>query len=455
MHTCMMCTSLYVKANGDIPCWDDVGDSHILRRFTLSASDLATEPLFHSPELVHIRESLRVGTIPFPGLCERCAVFGHGELPTSSKPTGIQVLHLEASYLCHLSCPQCIPAKLRPSLNTPPYQMSTAMLRSLMERLLSEGVKTVRMIHFEGRGDPLANPNLGELILLSKQYFPNAISMVTTHASYPFKSWLTTCGLDILRASIDGAFAESYEKYRVGGNLDTALCFLRTLRNERHRSKKRMKVIWKYILFEWNDSDEEMRHAASLANELECDLQFVLTHSPGRSERFGDDAVLQQHLRRIGVTASLELTYQLKPGSTGAAIEGTAAEYVDAILEAAFECAQADDTQGAIGQLVRALSYDPGLSPIEDHGKATIRIYLKQILSNARFPLTLSWLAAISREWDDRESSALLLWRYLELAPYAPNRYSVLWHLCKPRYWLPALRMVLKESRRRLQLIAK
>ncbi len=49
MHTCMMCTSLYVKANGDIPCWDDVGESHILRRFTISASDLATEPLFHSP----------------------------------------------------------------------------------------------------------------------------------------------------------------------------------------------------------------------------------------------------------------------------------------------------------------------------------------------------------------------------------------------------------------------
>jgi hypothetical protein len=33
MHTRMMCTSLYVKANGDIPCWDDVGESHILRRF--------------------------------------------------------------------------------------------------------------------------------------------------------------------------------------------------------------------------------------------------------------------------------------------------------------------------------------------------------------------------------------------------------------------------------------
>ncbi len=429
MRTCMMCTSLYVKANGDIPCWDDVGESHILRRFAPDASGQAIEPLFHSPELVHIRESLRAGTLPFPGLCEGCAVLGHGELPTASKPTAIQILHLEASYLCHLSCPQCIPAKLRHSMSAPPYNMSTAMLRSLMEQLLSEGVKIVRIIHFEGRGDPLVNPKLGELILLSKQYFPNAVSMITTHASYPYKSWLTTCSLDILRASIDGAFADSYEKYRIGGRLDKALCFLRNLCNERRRSEKRMKVIWKYILFEWNDSDEEIRHAASLATELECDLQFVLTHTPGRSKRFADHNLFKQHLREIGVSASVERTYQEKPTISGVAIEGTAAEYVETVLKAALKYAQASDTQSAVGELVRALTHDPGLSPIEDHGEATIRVYMNQIISKARFPLTLSGLAAISREWEDGESSAILLHRYLELAPDAPDRDHVLRHL--------------------------
>ena len=441
-----MCTSLYVKANGDIPCWDDVGESHTLRRLAPKTSDRAIEPLFHSPELVHIRESLRIGAVPFPGLCERCAVLGHGELPTASKPTSIQVLHLEASYLCHLSCPQCIPAKLRPSLSAPPYNMSAAMLQSLMEQLLREGVTTVRTIHFEGRGDPLANPNLGELIRLSKQYFPNAIAMVTTHASYPYKSWLTTCGLDILRASIDGAFAASYEKYRIGGNLDRALCFLRTLRNERSRFKTPMKVIWKYILFEWNDSDEEMQHAASLATELDCDLHFALTHSPGRSKRFAEPALLQQHLRKLGVPASFELTYQLNPGSAGTAIEGTAAEYAETLLKAAFECAQRSNTEGAVEHLIRALAHDPGLSLVEDHGKSTIRVYLKQILLSARFPLTLTWLAAISREWKDGESSLLLLRRYLELAPDAPDRDRTLRHICKPRYWFPILRIFLRET---------
>jgi hypothetical protein len=74
---------------------------------------------------------------------------------------------------------------------------------------------------------------------------------------------------------------------------------------------------------------------------------------------------------------------------------------------------------------VRALTHDPGLSPIEDHGEATIRVYRNQILANARFPLTRSWLAAISRQWEDGESSAMLLKRYLELASDAPDRDHV------------------------------
>jgi hypothetical protein len=29
---CLMCDSLYIKANGEMPCWDDVGESRVLRK---------------------------------------------------------------------------------------------------------------------------------------------------------------------------------------------------------------------------------------------------------------------------------------------------------------------------------------------------------------------------------------------------------------------------------------
>jgi hypothetical protein len=46
-------------------------------------------------------------------------------------------------------------------------------------------------------------------------------------------------------------------------------------------------LVWKYILFEHNDSDEEIRRAQEYAQELNVTaLLFVHTHSRGKSKRF-------------------------------------------------------------------------------------------------------------------------------------------------------------------------
>jgi hypothetical protein len=45
-------------------------------------------------------------------------------------------------------------------------------------------------------------------------------------------------------------------------------------------------LIWKYILFEFNDSDKEIQAAQELAQRLRVDLLFVCTHSAGRSRRY-------------------------------------------------------------------------------------------------------------------------------------------------------------------------
>ena len=72
---CLMCDSLYVKANGEMPCWDDVGESKILRQLDESnVRERKERDLFSFRELVHIRRSFREGRLPYPGTCERCAV---------------------------------------------------------------------------------------------------------------------------------------------------------------------------------------------------------------------------------------------------------------------------------------------------------------------------------------------------------------------------------------------
>jgi hypothetical protein len=62
-------------------------------------------------------------------------------------------------------------------------------------------------------------------------------------------------------------------------------------------------VIWQYILFDWNDSDEEIQRAKKMAGELGVDvLLWTLTHTPGASKRFTPDAdIVGRLVSRDGV----------------------------------------------------------------------------------------------------------------------------------------------------------
>jgi hypothetical protein len=287
VHGCMMSHSLYVKANGEMPCWDAIGETLVLRTLDEAAlQDNRESPVFYGPELQHIRQSFMAGGDPHPGLCEFCSVRGHNGIETVLHPRTMELLHLEASYLCHLSCPQCIPANVRRSLKGPPYNMTPGFLDGLLRQLRREGVEHIRVIHFEGRGDPLVNARLPDLIETSKRHFPKSLVGLTTHCSYPYMPWIVGSSLDLLRASIDGATPESYLKYRVGGRFERAIDFLARLRDDRSRVRSALRVEWKYILFEWNDTEREMQLAAELAKELQVHLTFVRTHTPGHSRRF-------------------------------------------------------------------------------------------------------------------------------------------------------------------------
>jgi len=106
-------------------------------------------------------------------------------------------------------------------------------------------------------------------------------------------------------------------------------------------------------------------------------------------------------------------------------VEMSSSDQVEALLKATLQQLNAGREAEAWSSLHRALALDPGIQQMQEEGGATIRHHLDRILSEARFPLTLSWLAAISLEIGDNEAWLLLLRRYLELAPYAPDRDHV------------------------------
>jgi ectoine hydroxylase-related dioxygenase (phytanoyl-CoA dioxygenase family)/molybdenum cofactor biosynthesis enzyme MoaA len=419
MNTCLMCHSLYVKANGDLPCWDDVGEELVLGSIDVSRLMNAEQAIFYSPQLQHIRQSFLAGKDPHPEFCRRCAVRGYGGGHNSLRPETMDLLHVEASYLCHLSCPQCIPASVRRTLKAPPYHMSPRLLEGLLRQLRREGVRNIEVVHFEGRGDPLMNPQMPELIEVTKAAYPRAFTMVTTHGSYAYKPWIVQSGLDLLRVSIDGAFPKNYEQYRVGGNLATALQLFRDARDEKRRLGKSLQINWKYILFEWNDSDEEIAYAAQLATELDVQLQFVLTHTPGRSLRFRDLSTLKSKLSSIAPRALVETTFGLKdPGERLHGAQVVVAEEVTSLLWTCFDALAQNDQPAALSALKKALRYDPGFQSAEEYTdcRALLAASLQVVLSRARFPLTLSQMAAIAAKLGDRSAEIQLFRRYLQLA---------------------------------------
>ena len=99
-------------------------------------------------------------------------------------------------------------------------------------------------------------------------------------------------GVDIVIFSIDGANQESYSRYRKGGNFATALNNMRGVVKQKQRLGTDLVVVWRYILFKWNDSDEEMDRARFLAAEIGVDsLTWLVTTTVNHSERFLPDSI--------------------------------------------------------------------------------------------------------------------------------------------------------------------
>jgi organic radical activating enzyme len=280
MH-CQVMDTLYVRSNGDVPCAHDAGEPIILGHVGPQFDVLA---MLDGEKYRHVRASLATGQRPWPGVCERCACF-RPEIPYRDELSARRVhkLQIEASLACNLACPACTNAaqvKVRPRPFTLDLEQADDMLRDLRDEGFSIGE-----IEYAGQGEPLAHPRLPELVDLGRALFPETRQRLITNGNFEY--WTRTGGraLDEIYVSCDGAFQASYEKYRIGGSIDQAFRFMREAPGM--LSGRRQLRVWKYILFEFNDSDEEICAAQERAQEIGVDtLLFIFTDSAFRSTRW-------------------------------------------------------------------------------------------------------------------------------------------------------------------------
>ncbi|MDP2520891.1 radical SAM protein [Shimia thalassica] len=282
---CEILRTLYVKANGEVLCNDDMGEQILLGSLSEDPDSSGIVELFENEKYQHIRNSFQSGDAPWPGICENCALFRPDE-PFSGDLLSqkvIQKIQLETSLACALKCPSCSgPAQLRSRLGS--VHLSVMLVRKLMKELSENGYK-VENIEFCGQGEPLNHPKFQAVLKEIQDVYPDTRLRLITNGNHDYVKKVGDNLIHETIVSIDGAFQDSYEKYRVNGKWERAATFLKEcLKVQRSKGGK---VIWKYILFTSNDSDEEIVEAQRIATDIGVDrLWFVHGHGDMRSTKF-------------------------------------------------------------------------------------------------------------------------------------------------------------------------
>ena len=160
----------------------------------------------------------------------------------------------------------------------------------VIQRVVSQAGPAVERVDFFGYGEPLLHPDLVEALRHTREALPMAEIVISTNGlclREPVEEAIVRERLvDWLVFSIDGCDASSYRRYRIGGDFDRALCNL--ARAHRRGAPAGVRVIWQYVVFRWNDRDDQLKLAIAKADALGIPIWFDFSRTFGRSRRTAD-----------------------------------------------------------------------------------------------------------------------------------------------------------------------
>ena len=280
---CNILHTLYIRADGSIPCDDDYGQGRILGEISFK-SDWSIENIFLNDQYRHITNALINQTMPWPDLCSQCALLQAGPFSNGIQLKRLKKIQVEPSLQCTLLCPNCsriawIKKGMKPLLlNIKLYEKAIISL--------NDNDFYIENIEYCGQGEPLLHPEFSEFIRIGKLRCPQTPQQLFTNGNYSYINKIKNQHLDCIFVACDGLYQSSYEQYRINGSVALALKFM----EEAKKYSPETEVIWKYILFEFNDSDLELKNAQYFAESIDIDrLLFILTPSNVKSKRFDID----------------------------------------------------------------------------------------------------------------------------------------------------------------------
>jgi len=161
----------------------------------------------------------------------------------------------------------------------------------VLKRVVSEAGPAVERVDLFSYGEPFLYRPLLEALRHVRATLPAAGIAISTSGSQVREAVQDAIVgerlLDWLVFSIDGCDEASYRRYRIGGRFDVAFANMARF-NERARGSG-IEVVWQYVVFRWNDSDEQFARAIGMAQQLGIRISFDFAHTWGRSRRHPDE----------------------------------------------------------------------------------------------------------------------------------------------------------------------
>jgi MoaA/NifB/PqqE/SkfB family radical SAM enzyme len=165
--------------------------------------------------------------------------------------------------VCNLKCPACFTGDNQQG------RVRGHLAPERYARLLEELGPYLWRVEFCNWGEPLLGKHIYPMIAATTAR--GVSSLISTNFSVPFDAEraerLVASGLTVMGVSLDGARQETYEKYRVRGDLDTVLRNVRLVIDAKRKLGSRTpKLLWSFHVFPHNTGDIEL--ARSMATEL-------------------------------------------------------------------------------------------------------------------------------------------------------------------------------------------
>jgi radical SAM protein with 4Fe4S-binding SPASM domain len=171
----------------------------------------------------------------------------------------------EPTTSCNLRCPEC-PSGLRS------FTRPTGMLQTnLFKKTIDEMADRLLYLIFYFQGEPYLNPSFLELVAYAVK--KNIYTATSTNAHYlndeNAKKTIES-GLDRLIISIDGTSQETYQQYRVGGNLEKVIEGTKNvLKWKKALNSSTPHVIFQFLVVKPNE--HQIEDVKILAKELGVD----------------------------------------------------------------------------------------------------------------------------------------------------------------------------------------